>query len=801
MKRQPLPLFSRSRWCVNLASLLLALAGSSALAPRAQATGFWIPDRWLDDGGKLLKGPPQFFWDIEVSRLASVYAEREGDFKLRATAASEDGTVDRAALTASADLADFEDALKTGRLQAADSAGAIRAHQEMRAWLKARASGDKTLPKPDITELPSEFADYHQAAALLADGDPAGAVAKWTKLLDRPAAERHYRSVWAAFMLGKCLMLDEKKRTTAITWFEKCRGFAKEGFADSTGLAADSYGWQARAEYDAGNPRAAARHYLQQLVLGDRSAVTSLKLLVPDRSLESWLSPLSFATFPPQQEAGGGEGSGQVAVPSQTEEEQKILRAKADRELAEAARDVVLRQLVTAHILATSTWGWSEEDQPRLTRWLETVEKADLKQFDGAASLGWVAYTSGKFEEAERWAKLEKPASPLSRWLLAKLALRKGAFEEASQLMGGIVNELPGGVGFRYDNGSLPKSSAAADLGASLLAQGKFTESLTAFLEGACWRDAAYVAERALTTKELVQYVNEKATLSPQERSQPPGEEEIETPATAAWRMKNNLMALLGRRLIREGNPAAGRVWLPEEARKSFDEFQSLNASGGDAKLPKMERAKALFKAARLMKSSGDSWRGTAEDVDRDDWGQYSQGGGDPLINSRLRGQMPPDENSGEGDAKEAGAPSAKAMPIFIPSTLPERKRIAQSHPERELTRPYTRFAAELALKAAALLPDNAEETADVLNRAGRWIQDIDNPAADKIYFQIEKRCPQTAIGQAIIKKHWFIEPNGPWTSESAEKEPESEREPGSEPAPSETTPSPPPAEPKAKEQ
>ena len=69
----------------------------------------------------------------------------------------------------------------------------------------------------------------------------------------------------------------------AVQWFRRTRALAREGFVDSLGMAADSYGWEARSEWKQGHPEKAAPLYLTQLALGDESAVYSLKALIPDR--------------------------------------------------------------------------------------------------------------------------------------------------------------------------------------------------------------------------------------------------------------------------------------------------------------------------------------------------------------------------------------------------------------------------------------------------------------------------------------------------------------------------------------
>ncbi|MGC4016356.1 MAG: hypothetical protein QM755_17810 [Luteolibacter sp.] len=734
---------SSARWLFGLP--LLALF--SSLPDSASATGGWVPERFLDEGGARLKAAPVFYWDIEVTRLAKQYAEKEPPAKFPEDPFLSPAEEGKASGTAIADNSDFEDAVKFGKFKPVDLAAARAAQAEMRSWLQNGASDEN---RPKLIEADSEFADYHKGAALLADDKPEDAKAAWEKLLQRPADQRHYRSVWAAYMLGKTCMKDEKTRNDAIAWFVKCRQLAREGFADSLFLAADSYGWQARAEYDAGNHPASARHYLQQLALGDTSAVASLKLLVPDRSLMDTLGELSFASL--SEQSAEPDPNAPAPDDALVEAKRKAAREAADKALAVAAKDEVLRQLVTAHILCAGT-SYTYEDHSRGTRWLDMIGKSNLDHVEGAASLGWAAYDVGRYADAEKWLRFDKPATPLGQWLLAKLALRKGAFPEAASLMREVVAKLPDDAATNYsDFNYLPKASASADLGGALLAQGKFTEALAAFMVGGCKADAAYVAERLLTTDELVRFVKENATLPDDVRASKPESDEV---AAMHWEMMNDLMNLTGRRLIREDRNAEGRLLLGKDPRASFDAFRDLGAVGRDEKKPKKERAKALFDAACILED-GSSWCGTEDDFVRAEWGGYAPDNPQAIVQSRLTGKSKVVSEDGGNDPD-----NEKSVANFLPSSDAERKRL-QGPAGRQRLKEYVRQAAALAVKAAELLPDNTEETADVLNQAGRWIQDLDNPGADKIYFQIEKRCPKTDIGKAVIAKHWFIEPDGP---------------------------------------
>ena len=232
----------------------------------------------------------------------------------------------------------------------------------------------------------------------------------WEALLARPAAERHYRTVWAAFMLGK-LALNEND-PAAAGWFQRTRELVREGFADSLGMAADSYGWEGRSEWKQDHPEKAARLFLTQLALGDESAVISLKALLPDRE------PVDgFLNY---------DG---------------VAEEKVAAQLERAARDPLLRRLITVHVLATASvsdrWYYDRDDSAlqRSARWLKMVQEQKLTQLEDAEYLGWAAYNSGDYTGAAHWLELAKRDSPVTLWLRAKLQRRAGKISEAAKSM------------------------------------------------------------------------------------------------------------------------------------------------------------------------------------------------------------------------------------------------------------------------------------------------------------------------------------------------------------------------------
>ena len=61
-----------------------------------------------------------------------------------------------------------------------------------------------------------------------------------------------------------------------------------------------------------------------------------------------------------------------------------------------------------------------------------------------------------------------------------------------------------------------------------------------------------------------------------------------------------------------------------------------------------------------------------------------------------------------------------------------------------------------MAWDAAQMMPDQSDETAALLNRAGRWLASRDSKYADKFYKTLVIRCGHTELGTAADRKRWF---------------------------------------------
>jgi hypothetical protein len=658
--------------------------------------------------------------------------------------------------TTETDLKDFDSAAQEARIKPADAAKAKEQHKQARAALDATESG---TPTPLPAEFDSEFADYHKGAAAYLNQQWDEARAAWENLLKRPEQDRHYRTVWAAFMLGK-VALKEKDFPTATQWFQRTRELAKAGFADSLGLAAESYGWEGRAEWKQDHPERAAPLFMNQLALGDASAVVSLKAVIPDREPASGL--LNYGPEPEQREKW-------------TDEQKREKEQKETAKLKVAAQDPLLRRLVTVHILATAvspdyyyTEGLKKPEVNRSARWFNIIQQANLSRLEDAEYLGWISYNQGDYKSAAHWLELSKGDSAAALWLKAKLQLRAGKFADATNTMARAVEIMKTSPAYtsregeEWATGDLFAqgeywgfaSRASGDLGGLRLARGDFVQALDVLFKGQLWEDAAFVAERVLTTNELKQYVDALP------KTEPPKEGED---------YNKKLRYLLGRRLVREDRYADAKQYLPTPYDKVLDKYVKALKDGTNEKLSKTERAHAWFTAAWLARYDGMELMGTEGTPDA-----FAEGGEfemPDLATERRSGVYQTIAYDKEGNASydENGNPKMKSVPAVLKASAKEIQRLNANKVTPDIRFHYRLIAGALAMKAAALLPDNSEELADVVNQAGMWVKDRDEKVGNRYYQVIDHRCSKTKIGQADMTKHWFVDQSGPWSTAEEE--------------------------------
>src|ERR1700746_1033746 len=109
----------------------------------AFGTGFFGPVQYLDNGGKNVDASPEFYWELEVKRLAGNFHPAEKLLLAKIDdSQSESESHAKAGATADADLKDFDRAILEGRIKPPDPAKARAAHDAARELI-AR-TGDKT---------------------------------------------------------------------------------------------------------------------------------------------------------------------------------------------------------------------------------------------------------------------------------------------------------------------------------------------------------------------------------------------------------------------------------------------------------------------------------------------------------------------------------------------------------------------------------------------------------------------------------------------------------------------------------
>ncbi len=607
--------------------------------------------------------------------------------------------------------------------------------------------------------LPGEFADYFEGA--LAWHNPAAngkarARAAWKRLLARPPQERHYKSTWAAFMLGKACETEEPDR--AVQYFQQVRDLARHGFADSVGLAAASLGLEARICLKQKQYDRAIERYLEQLATDDPTAGPSLV----------WTSAEAIRQGP------------------------EVLRRLAKNPRAQ--------RVITAFVISRRYQRWfemeaeaaSEGSRPGLNAdasraWLEAVEAAGVKDLESAAKLALAAYQNNDMALAWRWIQ-RAPNSPVARWLHAKLLLRSGKTAAAAELLAGVAHTFPiepsntnrlasarfqdllsvEAASYCYPELIPAEQQVLGELGVLRLARREYAQALDALLNAGFWMDAAYVAERVLTIDELKEYVDSYWPPVSPEQAAEENENSSDCHLSPAL-LRTQIRYLLARRLMRSQRGTEAQAYYPPEWTPQYLCLARALRMAWDESLPANQRATAFFQAAMITRTNGMELIGTEV---QPDWHIY---GGDYE----------------EGVTAAARATNAAARALVVGKD--ELDRAARHGVDPELRFHYRYQAASLAWEAAKLMPDNSDETARVLCTAGSWLKYRDPRAADVFYKALVQRNRKTPIGAEANRIRWFPQldnqgklvprkpsepnPSNPPPEQSAEQPPQAEPE------------------------
>ncbi|MBX7257515.1 MAG: hypothetical protein K1Y02_14225 [Candidatus Hydrogenedentes bacterium] len=587
-------------------------------------------------------------------------------------------------------------------------------------------SSEALLPE----SLPDEFAFYARGASAFHKGDLEAAVREWKALLDLPEDNRHFKSTWAAYMIAKALL--KTNPATSILYYTKIRDYADAGLHDSLRLADDSFGWQAQAEMYAGEHAAAIRHYLLLFQLSEEG------------NKRKWYESLKTACW---------------------------MACKSDQFDLKLAEDSLCQRIIAAWTISNP----SNKQRYSLGLYNFISQSGVRKPFPDADKLAWAAYASGDMENTKQWLDLADPDLPYARWTRAKLMLREGRIDEAVQVLHGLTDAFPADDQWPGPNKNGPFAAAdnvKADLGVLLLGRGEYAKALDLFVRSGYWVDAAYVAERVLTTSELREFVDAHHSDSAYE--EPLGD--------LYWNGQGKprrelLRGILARRYLRGGDLDSARIYMSVTEQETISNLkthlstatqgqrfrledmssapEAKKSKKGESADAKRVRALHYIAAAECIRRNGMEFLGSEIEPD---W-SYLEGivqipgptyhrtykkDANPAIPFVVKMWPNPFENLNPATAQALSASSE------------EMRRVWESTPVPNKRFHYRYVAAGLMWKAAQLLPNDDPLIPYALYWGGMWIKNRDPEAADRFYKAMVRRCPNLPYAQEADKLHWF---------------------------------------------
>lgn len=545
------------------------------------------------------------------------------------------------------------------------------------AYLDARA---RLEPAPD--GVPEEFRRYQDAVLHLRAGRLDEAAAGFEQVLAMPADERQYRSTWAAYMLP---MARWESGSDLHRDYARVQELAAEGYTDTLGLALASLSHQSIHDPDPGASLEACLTY--------RAAGGTV-----------WCQHLASLT---SQILDGGEG-----------------------ELAAAVERPWVAEVVGA-------WLTSHPDDPRAGPWLEAAERAP-EPVAGADRLAWAAYQQGRFGDARRWAERGE-GQPMAHWMRGKLALREGDVEAAAEQLQATTEAFGAPMLFTSHptntscphHGHDPVKAAHIELGIVRVATGEYALALAAFLEAGDWLDAAWVAERLLTTGELLVFVERWFPEEHRQRMSAEhgpvqdllGGEDLPTTQVAA-----SIRHLLARRLAREGRWGEAIPYFPYELQVSARQVRGDLALGQDAEASADERGSAQWSAAYRIKQQGFDLVATELEPDfRVLQGWYE--GPDTALR-RVEGPE-------EWERSWLDEEQLLALRVLVP-TASEQALAAQHAPTPDRRYHWVWMAHELAWQGVSQMDDGNAELPQALCTAGKWQRHRDPASAERFLRRLD---------------------------------------------------------------
>ncbi|MGB3435048.1 hypothetical protein [Achromobacter sp.] len=737
----------------KLLATLLLLTGAGIVI----ACGPEFPAQLLDDRAATLRATPANSFGYEAARLVSAsdaLQAREGY-----------------------DLPDggyLQNALPEDRDPALTPA-----QRAVARAMRAQPDGDQAYALgtglPEAVRLYTAAAvDTHAARGADTDRLLEQARARYRAILQLPPPQAAARSVWAAYMLAEigdeaeltASDADAQRQATAQA-YARVRQLARDGAPDPLGLAVASYGQEARL-----------------FLAGPQGLCSHMELVNAEPCIDAIpAASLKHAVRLYAEQAARDSASGNAS-----------LRMLAQWALEDPARtrrlidDPVAQRLLVAYALArvgdvvdgmpdsatdpyaaydtTGQAGFADAAQghnvtpnPALQSLVAALETQDLKQVADADRVAALAYRIGRYDLAQKLAARLDTA--LAWWVRAKLALRQGDTQAAALAYAQAARAFP-----RADN-SMEATGAARLLGEQgvlTLSRGQYVEALDQLRHATVpdgsdggfwqstpyWNDAAYVAERVLTTAELKAYVDRHAPAAAAPTgSAPPDPQHFyewlgRHPVTASDRLR----LLLARRLVREGSIEQALPYFPADSDARYAALESVDGKS-EVRLPRTRqlaaeygatlrragsawgrttRAEAWYEASRLARRDGMEIMGYEQEPDFAVYGGSTSFGAG---RSAVPGWKAYEDDPGTPDTPILRAAAALPGPFV---TEEERRRYAASEAQPYARFHYRQIAANHALRAADELPRRSQAFAAVLCQGTRYIIDDAPEQASAIY-------------------------------------------------------------------
>ncbi|MGB0745040.1 MAG: hypothetical protein ACPGSB_11005, partial [Opitutales bacterium] len=249
------------------------------LSPLAFACGPWLPTSYVLRNDDVFYSPPEVGFEAELKHLlpASVphHAVLDGEtaggpstVQTLSEILKADG-LDSASLdTVLAEFEQIRQALNEAKRYVDRPPYPYRRLSAEDGARRAKLDALSALKIPDL--LPEEFRLYLKGAIAYYQRDISKARSFWEAVLKLPDSERHHRAVMAAFMLAKT------EPRFSPQCYLRVRELVEEGYADRLGLAAASYGLEAKEYLLSARYQKAIDLYLKQWASGYSNAIESL---------------------------------------------------------------------------------------------------------------------------------------------------------------------------------------------------------------------------------------------------------------------------------------------------------------------------------------------------------------------------------------------------------------------------------------------------------------------------------------------------------------------------------------------